>query len=289
MVRWLLSGVMLLLAAALLTACEKKPAEVPAGTVKASPVFLEYFGAPPTPERGIGFARVGFYPLREEVPKVRAVPFFLFRENGQPGLLLQRLVSSEVTFPGKSPLVNPFPAGSRLQLRSLADSLIELDLTLGAAVADSVMLAAMAAALTETAVQFDEVSRVRLYLDGKPWPGMPPEGFSHDARRIVDPGAPILLSIVGVWDKAEPDPEEILANFDRPVTIHRFALRDAAGNDVQGKFFQSVFNMAVVLHPEKAAEFREGITLTAEWEVVDSLGRTGSGAERFSLLRLEHP
>ena len=282
-------GILVLLTLAPLTACEKKAAEVPAGTVTASPLFLEYFGEPPTPERGVGFARVGFYPLRADASKVRTVPFFLFREDGQLELLLQRLVSSEVTFSERSPLFNPFPAGSRLQVRSLKDGLIELDLTLGAAVADSATLAAMAAALTETAVQFDEVSRGRLYLDGEPWPGMPAEGFSHDARKIADPGAPTLLSIVGVWDKGEPDPEEILANFDRPVVIQRFALRDATGNDVQGKLFQSVFNMAVVLHPQTASEFREGVTLTAEWEVVDSLGRAGKGVDTFSLLRLEHP
>lgn len=289
MVRRLLTGVLLLLAGALLTACEKKSAEVPAGTVKASPAFVHYFGEPPTPERGVGFARVGFYPLRADSSKVRAVPFFLFREEGQLELLLQRLISAEVTFPGKSPLVNPFPAGSRLQVRSLGDGLIELDLTLGAATADAAAQSAMVAALTETAVQFDEVNRVRLLLDGAAWPGMPAEGFAHDTQQIADPGAPTLLSLVGVWDKGAQDPEEILVNFDRPVTIQHFALRDATGKDVQGKFFQSVFNMAVVLHPERAAEFREGITLTAEWEVVDSLGRAGKGVDTFSLLRLEHP
>jgi hypothetical protein len=278
-----------ILAAAFLTACEKKAEEVPAGTVKASSAYVEFFGEPPTPERGVCFARVGFYPLNIAPSKVRPVPFFLFREEGQPELLLQRLISGEVTFPEASPLVNPFPDSSRLQVRSLGDGLIELDLTLGTAVADETVLMPMAAALTETAVQFDEVSRVRLFLDGTAWPGMPAEGFAHDAQRIADPGAPTLLTVVGVWVRGAQDLEEILANFDRPVTIRRFVLRDAAGNDVQGAFYQSVFNMAVVLHPDKAAEFREGITLTAEWEVVDSLGRDGKGVDAFSLVRLEHP
>jgi hypothetical protein len=284
----LLPGLLVLLTAALLAGCEKKTTSAPAGTVKASPAYVEYFGQPPTPESGTCFARLGFYPLRSEPGKVRPVPFFLFSEEGQLQLVLDRLVSGEVKFPAESALFNPFPTGTRVQVRPIAEKVAELTLLLDSP-AGAPDLAAMAAALTETAVQFDEVERARILLDGVPLEGMPPAGFSHEPQRIASPDAPILLMVVGNWEQGAADPEEILANFDRPVTIGSFRLRDAADQEVKGEYFQSVFNMAVVIHPETPSAFREGVSLTAEWEVIDGLGRTGKGSGVFSLGRHEHP
>lgn len=290
MTRILLLGLAaLLLTGALLAGCEKKTPPAPAGSVKASPAYVENFGQPPTPESGTCFARVGFYPLRSDPGKVRPVPFFLFREEGQLELLLERLVSGEVTFPEESTLFNPFPAGSRVQVVSLKEGGIELALSLDGAAAEMSNLAAMAASLTETAVQFDEVERVRILLDGAPLEGMPADGFGHEQQRIAAPDAPTLLMVVGNWEQGADDPEEILANFDRPVTIGSFRLLDAAGQEVKGKYYQSVFNMAVVIHPENPSVFRAGVSLSAEWEVIDGLGRTGKGEGVFVMGRHEHP
>jgi hypothetical protein len=46
--------------------------------------------------------------------------------------------------------------------------------------------------------------------------------------------------------------------------------------------------MAVVIHPEDPSLFREGVTLSAEWEVVDGLGRHGQAEGVFRLQRNEH-
>jgi hypothetical protein len=282
-------GLFILLSAALLTGCEKKAPPAPAGTVKASAAYVEYFGQPPTPESGTCFARVGFFPLRSDPGMVRPVPFFLFNEERQLQLLLDRLVDGEVTFPAESAQFNPFPAGARVQVRSLAEGVLELTLSLDGTVAEATDLTAMAAALTETAAQFDEVNSLRLLLDGSPLAGMPADGFGSERQRIAPPGSPTLLMVTGNWERGAEDPEEILANFDRPVTVDSFRLRDAAGKEVQGKYFQSVFNMAVVIHPEAPSAFREGAAMSAEWEVTDALGRTGKGTGVFSLGRHEHP
>jgi hypothetical protein len=285
----LLIGTFVLLTVALLAGCEKKSPPPPTGTVQASPAYMEYFGQPPTPESGTCFARVGYYPLRGDAEKVRPVPFFLFREEGQLALLLERLVSDEVTFPAESTHFNPFPVGARIQIHALEEGVLELALNLGGTDAGSAELAAMAASLTETAVQFDEVNKVRIMLDGAPLAGMPDGGFGHEPKRIATPDAPLLLMVVGNWEHGAEDPEEILANFDRPVTVSNFRLRDASDREVQGNYFQSVFNMAVVIHPEDPSLFREGVTLSAEWEVVDGLGRHGQAEGDFRLQRHEHP
>jgi len=203
--------------------------------------------------------------------------------------MLDRLVSGEVTFPEGSELFNPFPAGTRVQVRSLEEGTIELALSLDGTVAQAADLTAMAAALAETAVQIAKVERVRILLDGIPLAGMPDAGFGHEPRRIAAPDSPTLLMVVGNCEQGAEDPEEILANFDRPVTIGNFRLRDAAGLEVKGKFFQSVFNMAVVIHLENPSAFREGTSLSAEWEVTDALCRMGNGSGVFSLVRHEHP
>jgi len=289
MVRKSFLGLFILLAAALLTGCEKKTQSLPAGAVKASPSYVEYFGQPPTPESGTCFARVGFFPLRSDPGKVSPVPFFLFSEEGQLQLVLDRLVSGDVTFPAESALFNPFPAGTSLQVRSMEKGVTELTLSLDSTSTVAPDLVAMAAALTETAIQFNEVERVRILFEGSPLTGMPADGFIHEPKRIASPDSPMLLMVIGSWEQGEKDPEEILANFDRPVTIGSFRLQDAAGQEIKGKYYQSAFDMAVVIHPENPSVFREGVSLSAVWEVTDALGRQGKGEALFRLQRHEHP
>lgn len=289
MARIILLGFFVLLLAPLLAGCEKKSPPVSAGTVKASPAYVEYFGQPPTPESGTCFARVGFFPLQSDPGKVRPVPFFLFREDGQLQLVLDRLVSGEMRFPEKSDLFNPFPAGTRVQARSLEEGVTELALSLGSPSSAAPNIEAMAASLTETAVQFDNIEKVQILLDGAPLAGMPAGGFRHETLRIVTPSSPQLLLISGNWEHGAEDPEEVLVNFDRPVIIGSFRLRDATGEEIKGKFYQSAFGMAVVIHPENPSAFREGVSLWAGWEVTDMLGRQGRGEGSFSLLRHEHP
>ncbi|NIQ98366.1 MAG: hypothetical protein GWO11_07980, partial [Desulfuromonadales bacterium] len=56
----------------------------------------------------------------------------------------------------------------------------------------------------------------------------------------------------------------------------------------EGDYYQSVFNMSVIIHPENPGRIREGMTLRAHWNVVDDLGRRGQGTEEFTLQRHEH-
>lgn len=269
------------------TACQKESSVATQGTVKANQAYLNHFGEPPVPEKGECFARVGFYPVKGSTGKVAAMPFFLFRKEGQLSLLLERLVGNETSLLSRSQLFNPFPPGSSVRLVSQEGGAVDLDISLKESPsAESV--AAMAASLTETATQFEEIERVRIAINGVPLSDMPEGGFAHDAGRVEPPGPPTLLLVVGAWEKGEQDPEEVLADFDRPVKIESFNLKDVSGQEIKGDYFTSVFDMAVVIHPENLSAIQEGMTLRAEWRVVDRLGRKGEGTGDFTLVRHDH-
>ncbi|HKI51688.1 MAG TPA: GerMN domain-containing protein [Geothermobacteraceae bacterium] len=266
--------------------CQKETAEPPQGSVRANQAYLDTFGQPPVPDRGECFARVGYYPLRSSPERLQAVPFFLFNIESERPLLFERLVNNPLALPADGPLLNPFPSGTSMQVATRGE-LLELQLK-SPNPASATDLAAMAAALTETAGQYPEIKRVRLWLNGALWPGMPAEGFVPEPKRIVEPGPPRLLLVIGSWEADAAGPEEILADFDRPVTVESFSLSDEAGRNLEGEYFTSAFDMAVVLRPAQPEAMREGMPLRASWKVKDKLGRGGSGEGRFMLQRHDH-
>ena len=272
-----------------MTACQKeKPAETPSepqGNVRADEAYIKYFGQPPLSDQGECFARVGFFPLRDDPNKVQPVPFFLFNQKNELPLIIERLINLPTTFPDYVPIFNPFPAGGKLRVGSRDDPL-ELDLVLSQEPSKD-LLAPMAASLTETVCQLANIKRVRLYLNGSPWPDMPAEGFRHEADRIVAPGPPLPLLVVGHWEANSPGPDEILIDFDRPITVNNFELKDEAGQTIQGDYYTSGFDMAVVLHPQNPQDFKDGTKLQAEWKVTDRFGRVGQGSRVFQLRRYD--
>jgi germination protein M len=276
------------LAALLPAGCDRVGQRAAApGAVKANAAFLDHFGEPPVPEQGTCFARVGYFPLARDPARGRAVPLFLFRESGQLPLLLDRLLDRDWEFPPSSGLLHPFPPGSRLLITEQAGDTITIDLHLPAA-AEKMEPAAMIGPLVETALQFEELERVFVTLAGVPLAGTPAGGFRHDPRRIAPAGPPLPLMVVGSWEEGDEDPEEILVNFDRPVTVHEIRLLDAAGREIRGDFFRAGFDMAVVVHPAEPRSVRAGMTVRVAWRVTDRLGRTGSGEQSFVLERHDH-
>lgn len=261
----------------------------PAGTIKASAAYVEHFGEPPTPEKGSCFARVGYLPLKDNAAQVRAVPFFLFRESDQLPLILGRLTGDDMALPPGGGMFNPFPPASEIQVASQDGGTVSLDVVTDSPPENPLDGKAIAAALTETAVQFEGIDAVRVLLNGSPLEAMPEGGYRHDPQRIVEPAPPEVVMVAGSWEGGAEGPEEILVNFDRPVDVQNFILEDAAGKKVEGEYFQSAFDMSVVIHPENPGAFREGATLRAEWAVTDRLSRPGEGAGEFALERHDHP
>lgn len=272
-----------------LAACERTPT-VRQGEVFASGAYLENFGEPPLPERDRCYAYVGYLQTAEDPGRVRAVPLFVFREGDHLQMLLERLVSQEITLPEETGLLNPFPPGSEIRVESPSGGAVALDLSFsGEQPIEALNQQAMAAILTETAVQMEEIDRVAIRVNGTPLPITPEDGFfRHDPQGIAPAGAPLLLQVAGMWEQGAGGPEEILANFDRPVTIDAFTMRDSDGREVEGEYFRSVFDMAVVIHPADPAAFQDRTPLRVEWEVTDRLGRKGRSSGEFLLQRHDH-
>lgn len=269
-----------------LVACRQQEASPESrGIVRANAAYRTSFGEAPVPERGLCFARVGFYPLKSGEGRLAPVPLFLFRESGQLALLLGQLAGSGLRFPEASALYNPFPPGSSVELLSEPQGHVELVLKPADPVSPG-QLRIMAAALAETAFQFDEVTQVRVLSESEG--GRRVQDFTRDGGRIQPPGPPELLQLAGSWEAGKKEATEILAGFDRPVKVEFFRLTDAQGLKIPGEYFTSAFEMAVVVHPEKPSRIREGMRLKAQWRLVDRLGRTGEGTGEFELLRHEH-
>lgn len=256
-----------------LVGCEQKSAPT-AAVVHADAAYQTYFGDPPEVRAGQAWARVAFLPV-EAGSGLRPLPFFLYREDGQLQLLLDQLTGPLLRPGPGSGLRNPFPPGSRAVTANRVGKAREINLTLpqGSAAA----LDAMAAVLVETAALTDGVEKVVLTLDGRPWPGMPEGGFRPDPDRIVDPGPPRPVMVFASSDDGHGHPAEVLVNFDRPVRISSFGLANSEGRPIAGETFQSVFNMAVVLHPAEPGRIRAGDRVRVSWKATDFKGRTGEG------------
>lgn len=269
-----------------LVSCRQETPPAAAGAVEANAAYKQYFGEPPQPASGRAYARVGYLPLSGQRLKLRAVPLYLFDEDDQLAKILSRLTDGTLVLPPRSTLYNPFPEG--LQLNIAADRDKTLTLALKMPQVSSSDLLPLALALTETAAQFAAVDRVIVLFNGQPLKEMPDDGFEPDRQRIVAVAPPELIMLAGMWNEGATAPEELMANFDRPVKVQSFHLSNADGSRVAGQYFTSAFQMAVIIHPENPGIYQEGITLVAEWEVTDALGRVGRGRDSLPIRRYEH-
>lgn len=286
--RWFgraLVGLAVLLA---LAGCKEPEPAGPSGSVKANAAFLQHFGEPPIPEQGTCFARVGYFPLAGEPDRVRAVPLFIFREEGQLAHLLAAFSGTDWKFPPQSGLLNPFPPDSTIKVTSQEGDSVTIDLVVAGAGQDAPELRGMIVSVVETALQYEEISRVFLTVAGAPVASTPGDGFRHDPERIAPAGLPLPLMVGGNWEPGQEDPEEIFINFDRPVTIEEIRLLDGAGKELQGEFFRTGFDMTVVFLPATPRIFREGMAVRVGWQVSDRLNRTAGGETDFILKRFDH-
>ena len=258
-----------------------------AGSVEADQAYLDNFGPPPAVETGRALARVGYLPLRSDPSRVSALPFFLYDEKNQLRQIIGRLNGKDLILPPDSPLYQPALDGVSIGVGGESAAVVTLTVTTERVLPREEQTA-LFAMLTETAMQFPELSAVRILLNGKPAAGMPPEGFRHVPGRIVPVQPPTVLLIGGMWEPGAAYSTELSVSFDRPVKVRHFALFKVNGEKVAGEYFTSAFDMAVVVHPEHPRAYPEGTLLRAEWEIIDAKGRANHGVTELPLQRFEH-
>ncbi|MFA5516583.1 MAG: GerMN domain-containing protein [Desulfuromonadales bacterium] len=282
--------VFLLLILPLLAACERREAENPAQRIEATEAYRTYFGPPPIVREGSCFALVGFLPLDGNPGQVKPLPFFLFVEepSRQMRLLIEHLLQlpEHVLPPG---LIAPFPAGATLETLTVRGEVAEVNLSFpGEAPTDPQIIQGIASALGHSLVQFPGILRVRISAGNSLLPHLPPEGFLPDPADVFQPEPPRPIGIAGVWENGS-GPEEVMLFFDRPVEVRSVQLTSEGGKPLDGDYFQSAFDMAVVVRPAAPASLAEGMPITVDFAVADSLERAASGRETFPLSRIEHP
>ena len=282
---FILSGLFVLL---FTSGCKQQDAESPKpGVVEANPTYIDNFGEPPYETEGRAFARVGYLPLKSNPEKIRALPLFLFSEQEQLRQILDRLTSNQLFLPPDGEVYSPFPPDLKVTVSAPENGTVTMSLASQGPFPAADRVAAVNA-MTETAVQFSAIKNVRILLNQNPLARMPKEGYAHDPQQLSEVGKPNLVTVLGTWEKGSESPHEIFVEFDRPVTVNSFQLYDQAGKKVEGDYFTSAFQMAVVVHPDDPSLYREGSVLRVEWDIVDTLGRANKGTNSLPLRRVEH-
>ncbi len=279
-------GVVVLLAFLLVGCQQQETTDKTMGKVYPSVAFKESFGEPPVPQQGYAYAHVGYLPLKDNSGQVGPIPLFMFKENEHLDRILSQLFSEQLVVSARSKLSSPAAQG--VQLTQLDQAGETLMVYLQAPVDKSFDRTGIDRAITETATQFEEVSRVQIFYNGEPSEQQPAEGYQSRSESIAAVESPMLLDVVGIWEPGATGPEEILINFDRPVVINGFRLLNKSGEQIGGKYYTSVFNMAVVVHPAEPENFTEGMVLNVSWDVDDHLGRGNSALDSMTLSRREH-
>jgi len=257
------------------------------GIIELNDAYIKHFGELPPAKAGRAYATVAYLPMKDNPEKVGALPIFLFTPENKLEKVLQKLISGELTLTQKSKFYNPFPADLRMTIQSTEGGTLTLGLSSRSTWSDEGRRAAVTA-LTETSLQFEGIDAVKVYINNTALSDMPTSGYRHDAQLIEETTPPSLILMTGDWEANKDEPEEVLIEFDRPVKIKSFSLFHQDGHKVEGDYYTSIFQMAVVVHPSEPGQLKEGAMLRAEWNVVDFRGRESRGVDLLPLKKYEH-
>jgi hypothetical protein len=258
------------------------------GEVEASVAYRTWFGEPPAVSEGTAWAVAGFFPLAAEPGRVMPVPLFLFTAHNQPQLLLGKVLQGGAYLSLPQLAASPFPPGTTVRALTVSDGLAVADFSSELLqIADPVMQRGALAAIGHTLVQFTDIQRVQVTVEGEPLPSAPPGELPVDSAVVVEPGPPALLQAL-LHDDDDAVPGEVVVFFNRPMRLKSFRMEYPRGQQVAGQYFTSVFDMAVILHPQEPGRMQVGSEVFIDWQVVDMLGRESGGQDVLSLGLLSH-
>lgn len=276
----------------MMSGCQREEVSPPkvSGEVRATARYLEYFGDPPTVAEGTCYALVGFYPSARETGKVSPFPLFLFNQEQQLEIVTEQLLRWGEGWDMGGMLLNPFPPETELIALQQEEDMVRVELSDQAwDGTDAGQKKTILDVVGHTLAQFEGVSRVMLVAAGKLFPYQAERAFVPDPSVLAPPGPPQVLAVAATWQAGNAVPEDLSVFFDRPVTVQTFELADDGGRRIEGEYYRSAFDMAVVVHPADPAAIVEGMPVQVSWQVTDGLGREGEGHRSLFLTRLEHP
>lgn len=260
------------------------------GSVAATKAFVKHFGEAPVVDKGKCYAFVIYFPSAKEPGKVIPFPFFSFDEASLKKVALGKLVGGIGELKGlNGDVAHLLPAGTRLLDVRQAGGIVTADFSkeMSAAKLDPAAERALANSIALTLMQFDGVTGVAIQVEGVPAP-LDKLARSADPAAVVRLSTPRLLSVTAMKEKGEEGVEEVDVFFDRPVEIKELVISGADGKPFEGDTYQSVFDMAGVLKPKDAKQFKQGMPVRVRWSVTDKLGRSGSGESEMLLEVREH-
>jgi hypothetical protein len=258
------------------------------GRVQATEAYRSWFGEPPAVAEGTAWAVVGFFPMDEQPAQVLPVPLFLFTGQNQPQLLLDKVLQGGGYLGLPQLAVRPFPVGTTVRSVRISNGTATADVSSELLqLSDPPAQQGAWAAIGHTLLQFADVERVLVTVDGQPLPFIPSGELPVAGAAVVDPGPPALLQAL-LHEDDDAVPGELLIFFNRPVQLQSFRLEFPRGQQVAGQYFTSVFDMAVILHPQDPGRMQVGSEVLIDWQVVDMLGRAGGGQSTLQLGHLTH-
>ncbi len=290
--RYVLNSLSIFLVAllALTLGCRRddQPAPQKQGRISATATYEKYFGPAPTPLEGTCFAMAGFLPLAENPQKVVPLPLFMFSEENRMHAMVNRLLTMDEDAGRRIGVISPLPKGTVLMALHQHENTVSLDLHPPPGLKPSTAKPVFAA-LGHSLVQFPGVEKIVITLDGLPLEGLPEQGYVPSQADVADPGEPLILGVVGEWGEPDQGLKELSVFFDRPVHVDEILVTPQGGVPVQGEYFQSIFDMAIVVHPQDPMAFLEGMQMQVKYRATDPLGRSAGGTENFPLMRMVRP
>lgn len=276
--RWRLSlalAAALLLPVLLLPGCDVPPQDVfepYRPRPKATPAYLIYYGPPPVVDNPHVEALVGYLPTQTDPRLLAPLPLFMAAASGHTQHLLQRLIDFDHEMARAMGLLNPFPAGSRIQAYRRHHDTVALDLSHHARrQTDPSLLQAMSHSLIQTMLQFPGVRTVSVTVDGHP---LAHGNHLAALQEIVGPGRPKLLGVFNAPDDGRP---VWTFYFDRPVKVEAMRLLNEDGTPIRGVSSYIEYGMGFVLRPEIPDALQDGERIRVSWQAVDALETRGAG------------
>ncbi len=242
--------------------------------VHTTKAFDAIFGAlPPMSVPGPCYATVAYFPYAPEPGKLVPAPIFSAEQGKEEWLSVRTVVRGIPDAGGfAARIASPFPAGSDLASLSVEGGVARIAVAGSFRAADlpAERREAAARALALTVAQFGKARDVDV-TDAA--------GTAHfrgraDDAAVAELGAPDVLGLLAIKEKADRPATVLSVLFDRPVFVEDISFFPPGGKDaVPGTIYATGFGMTAELHPDGAVSLNTRDAWRVKAKVRDGKGR----------------